>query len=133
MLNNIDLEKKINSELNTKVSSSKIAHKTLLISLGIISLISSREIIAPLSLPPNISLLHISITLCITPQLLQAACFGITTLDSISIVENGIGSVKVKVCVVILAEIAFLVFFKRSLIRTFNKSWIQTIYQYIFT
>tara|TARA_B100000886_G_scaffold322518_1_gene265585 strand:- start:775 stop:1371 length:597 start_codon:yes stop_codon:yes gene_type:complete len=29
MLNNIDLEKKINSELNTKISSSKIVHSTL--------------------------------------------------------------------------------------------------------
>ena len=33
MLNNIDLEKKINSELNTKVSSSKIVHKTLNVSI----------------------------------------------------------------------------------------------------
>ena len=33
MLNNIDLEKKINSELNTKVSSSKIVHETLNISI----------------------------------------------------------------------------------------------------
>ena len=33
MLNNSDLEKKINSELNTKVSSSKIAHETLNVSI----------------------------------------------------------------------------------------------------
>ena len=33
MLNNIDLEKKINSELNTKVSSSKIVHETLNVSI----------------------------------------------------------------------------------------------------
>tara|TARA_B100001057_G_scaffold293378_1_gene293448 strand:- start:1554 stop:2150 length:597 start_codon:yes stop_codon:yes gene_type:complete len=33
MLNNIDLEKKINSELNTKISSSKIAHSTLNITI----------------------------------------------------------------------------------------------------
>ena len=33
MLNNIDLEKKINSELNTKISSSKIAHITLNITI----------------------------------------------------------------------------------------------------
>ena len=33
MLNNTDLEKKINSELNTKVSSSKIAHETLNVSI----------------------------------------------------------------------------------------------------
>ena len=33
MLNNTDLEKKINSELNTKVSSSKIVHDTLNISV----------------------------------------------------------------------------------------------------
>ena len=33
MLYNTDLEKKINSELNTKVSSSKIAHQTLNISI----------------------------------------------------------------------------------------------------
>ena len=33
MLNNTDLEKKINSELNTKVSSSKIVHQTLNISI----------------------------------------------------------------------------------------------------
>ena len=33
MLNNSDLEKKINSELNTKVSSSKITHETLNVSI----------------------------------------------------------------------------------------------------
>ena len=33
MLNNTDLEKKINSELNTKVSSSKIVHETLNVSI----------------------------------------------------------------------------------------------------
>ena len=33
MLNNTDLEKKINSELNTKISSSKIAHSTLNITI----------------------------------------------------------------------------------------------------
>ena len=33
MLNNSDLEKKINSELNTKVSSSKIVHETLNVSI----------------------------------------------------------------------------------------------------
>ena len=33
MLKNIDLEKKINSELNTKVSSSKIVHETLNVSI----------------------------------------------------------------------------------------------------
>ena len=33
MLNNIDLEKKINSELNTKISSSKIVHSTLNITI----------------------------------------------------------------------------------------------------
>ena len=33
MLNITDLEKKINSELNTKVSSSKIVHKTLNVSI----------------------------------------------------------------------------------------------------
>ena len=33
MLNNTDLEKKINSELNTKVSSSKIVHQTLNVSI----------------------------------------------------------------------------------------------------
>ena len=33
MINNIDLEKKINSELNTKVSSSKIVHETLNVSI----------------------------------------------------------------------------------------------------
>ncbi len=33
MLNNIDLEKKINSELNTKISTSKIVHSTLNITI----------------------------------------------------------------------------------------------------
>ena len=33
MFNNTDLEKKINSELNTKVSSSKIVHETLNVSI----------------------------------------------------------------------------------------------------
>ena len=33
MLNNSDLEKKINSELNTKVNSSKIVHETLNVSI----------------------------------------------------------------------------------------------------